>query len=238
MFKTFLIGAAVAVSLMGSAQAANLTIGADAFADAGIDGTVAARFKDFSRRDAGKAGEMYLGEPDLGVPGNRNDVQNVAYTTNLVQNFTFGFNSSTNQLFSTIGSKSLTYDFTPTDIWNTVVIRFRNTGGDVNAQTLETNSFSLSNLFVNGEAVSDITMNAGFMNVSITDFAVLTDFQVTGTLNLKFDNGRYGKGEQSRFEILGANVSAVPVPAALPLLLTGLAALGLMSHRRTQKLAA
>jgi hypothetical protein len=91
---------------------------------------------------------------------------------------------------------------------------------------------------INGVAFS-LFFDDGFQASAVRTF-VLTAAQILaintdGFISLNIDHT--GSGDFIAFDYLQANVSPVPVPAALPLLATGLGALGYVARRRSRKAA-
>ena len=88
---------------------------------------------------------------------------------------------------------------------------------------------------INGVALS-LAFDDGFRNSVVRSFALsaamITAINNDGFLSLNID--RNGSGDFIAFDYLSldASVSAVPVPAALPLLISGLGALGFVARRR------
>jgi hypothetical protein len=89
-------------------------------------------------------------------------------------------------------------------------------------------------VFVGSLMINGILFNTATGELNSAALAVLAAATTIHFVSLTGDTNRIGKD----FYISGADVSAVPLPAALPLFATSLGALGLLGWRRKRKAAA
>ncbi len=172
---------------------------------------------------------IYLGEDGLGSTGVRSEAA-VRYAEG-ANDFTFTFDAALGKLQTMIGGKTLSYDLGSSFASaNQLEINIRNnarkSGGNI----------ALTNFVVNGESVADsffATPNPENKLFTVGDFGVKNLLTITGTLlSIGLANGFDGENAKINIKAGVAPVAAVPLPAALPLLGAGLAALAFAGRRR------
>jgi len=217
--------AVLATLLGGASGAATLTSGYDTdFANE----SVALRFRSF-QPTGGE--EVYLGTQDLGNAGNRLAADEFDWASGgSAFDFSFNFDSNANtlgyQLDGTSAAVGANATYAPDPTINAFKLSVidRDSTGDI----------WLTNLVVNGSSLGDVTSasDEGWLDFMIRDVDVSSGmFAVSGTINRTGTFG--GSQEASRIELVAGTLpmSAVPVPAALPLMLAGFGALGIVARR-------
>ncbi len=215
------------VSAAAQAQAAVVVSGpsATAYATTNIGG---ARFRALGTSASQE--ELYVGESDLGVGGNRAQ-GNVTYTQNGANPFSLEYDADNDTLTGVLKGTSRTYSNFLASLspgvaglsFNLlqIAVTDRAVGGLI----------SLSNLKLNNVALSQPTLTnpdntTNYWAVSGYDFK--TDFKLTGDLNL---SGAFStSGEQNKVDILIGN--AVPEPGAWALMIGGFGLAGAALRRR------
>jgi hypothetical protein len=233
-FSAFAVPAAAATVTFAEAAFAAFTPG-----DAGI------------RVRAQNTGEeLYVGVNDLGAAPNRR-ASEVKLTG--TQNFNFLYEEATGVLTATVGLVTQTFTAkTPAD-YNALRVDIR--GPRQNGRN-GLNSFSLTDLTLNGTMIADLIGPVALPNTVLA--VVLSDFeravrkarpgtssaaggsfkpgviQFAGKLNYAGPGGN-ASAEAAKVEVRFGNVpepAPVPLPAALPLLAAGLGGLGFAASRR------
>jgi hypothetical protein len=97
--------------------------------------------------------------------------------------------------------------------------------------------FALPESFtVNGAEVTDIVGGYAFVTYVMSgDYIAVLLANLGGTLYRMEFNGTMTGNESGTSRLLSASVSAVPIPAALPLFAAGLSAMGFMGWRKRRK---
>lgn len=194
--------------------------------------------------------ELYVGINDLGVKKNREQAE---VTFKGSQSFNFLYEEATGVLTATVGLVERSFKATPDTAFNALRVDVR--GPRKNGKGM--NSFSLTDLTLNGTMIADLigpvdlpgtTLTAllsGFDTVSRLSRSVAHaagkvgrpgapgTIRFAGTLNYEGPSDN-ASAESAKIDIRFGNVPPVPVPvpAGLPLLAAGLGGLGLIAARR------
>lgn len=226
--KSFFASAAVALSILGVAalpdvaKAATLSNDTTGFASASFEsGDPTVRF-----RSLNTGGELFVGQSDLGVGGNRVEA---SFTYLASAAFTLNYTQATGTIAASYnGGSAISRVVTPGEAFNALRILMVGPGPDGNY-------FSLSDLTVNSVAVSGDVVGSTTAPRTFEDFYLsgfgFGDIALTGTISYF---GQIGdtQSEGARVEFALGNVAPVPLPAAGWLLLAGLGGLGIAARRR------
>ncbi len=146
--------------------------------------------------------------------------------------FELAYDSGANELSFTLGSLS-PMTFTP-DLSSADAIAIRVRGESGNPNAARNGTVTLTDLTFNGHLLDGGTV-ASSDGVSVLAFSTTgldSDWTLSGMASVLG-----GVRSSVAFQIKAGDFTVVPVPAALPLLATGLAALGYVRHRRRQNSA-
>jgi hypothetical protein len=218
LFVTGAIAAAIMSMSAAQASAATLTPGFDPE----FDGEVSVRFRSFGNTGGE---EVYLGEPNLGDPANRNAAQFTwapgAY------DFEFVVDLDNDLLSATLdGGTPLTYSYTGTPTINALQVTVADRDGS--------GELWLTDLVVNGTALGAVTVETdeGFQDFMVSGLtAGLSEYTITGVINV---SGSFGTSQElSRIEIrAGSLPNPIPLPAAGWMLIAGVGGLVALKRRR------
>jgi hypothetical protein len=183
--------------------------------------TAALRF-----RGQSTGNEIYLGQNDLGVGANRDEV-GVTWTPG-AYSFVWTFDSLTGGLDYTGIGGPLAFDRT-TAMPAPDVVQFT-----ISNRSKATGTFEVRNLTVNGESIADLGVVGGFNDFMITDFGVMDTLTIAGDLVVA---GTFDRNDSERVRVQfsasrNPTAAAIPLPAALPLLGAGIGALAVLRRRK------
>ena len=219
-----LISAAASATPVAAASIAGPTATSGLTSSAG-----GVRFRAFATSAAQE--EVYLGKTDLGVGANR-VAQNLTWTQNDANRFSFGYDAGTDTLTSSVnGGPSLNYanflgSLAPAVSalpFNALQIQIRD--GAAGAGALALSNLSLNGVSLTPSAIAgvDTTLRYWLINGNFKQ-----DFTLTGNIDL---SGTFGSStELNRIELTIGN--AVPEPATWAMLISGFGLVGAAMRRR------
>ncbi|MGS4945323.1 VPLPA-CTERM sorting domain-containing protein [Meridianimarinicoccus sp. RP-17] len=215
--------ALVAISLIAGSPLAAASITAGYNPAIVGDETVGLRF-----RGPSTGGEVFIGQNDLGVGSNRSEA-NVEWPlrARVLSPFVWTFDSLTGVIEYAEGPGApLTYSLGgPLDAPDVIQMTLSN-------RSRASGTFGVNGLTVNGEAVANQGRLLGFNDFMITDFAVMDTLTIAGTFEA-FGQFDPNDSERVRLEFRAStSPAAIPVPAALPLMGAGIAALAMLQRRK------
>lgn len=195
----------------------------------------------FRNGQAGLSGaaEIYVAPDGDAGNGDPRAQGQFAWSLGTIINFTFSYDADggfggQGLLTSTLGASSAIFG----DVVGEVVaaglsfnaLQFNLQGPNAATET----AFTLANLVINGTGVTPTSFVSGFNvfnDYGVTDFGTVSDFLITGTLER---TGTVMGTTQSRprLDLIMGNVTPVPLPAGLPLMLVAMGGLALMARRR------
>ena len=188
-----------------------------------VSGTINGDAVGLRYRSQSTGREIFVGKNDLSTGANRSEAE-YGWTPGSLA-FSFVFDGLTGQVTSTLGTTVTSYasgfNMEAFVLKLTLANRSKNTG-----------TFAVNGLSVNGQALGNFT-STNYTDWTVTGFTVAPLLTVTGTL---VHAGLFDKNDSERvkFEVTAGlrEISAVPVPAALPLMLAGLGGLAFVARRR------
>ncbi len=203
------------------AEAASISPLADASAFSSV---LNARWRNLD--GSADAGQMYLEKGEITPPP---DVQGFAQLSNAASSkpFSFSYDGTTARMAITDKngvSKAISYVYGNLAPFDDLLFIIR-TQNDV--------TITLADLVLNGSAITGgpISASSGFSTWLVQNAFANSTFTLEGTYSTSAAVG--SSQEAWRFEVKGGNApNPVPVPAAIPLFLSGLAAVGVISRRR------
>lgn len=214
--------AAAVVLSFGPVAAATVVATSDAASIASFTGAdPALRFR---ARNTGE--ELYVGRADLGQAANRSGADLTYAATG---SFTFAYSAATGVVSASYGSVSRSFQAAAGIAFNALRIDIAGPRG--------TNSFALTGLTVNGQAIPDLLGPSSNPRSSLTWIvAGLTGdtVSVTGTLAYAGTLNANGSAETAKVDI---RLGSVPLPASLPLLLLAMTVLAVVARRRLARAA-
>ncbi len=195
----------------------------------------------FRNGQAGLSGaaEIYVAPDGDAGNGDPRAQGQFAWSLGTIISFTFSYDADggfggQGLLTSTLGASSAIFG----DVVGEVVaaglsfnaLQFNLQGPNAATET----AFTLANLVINGTGVTPTSFVSGFNvfnDYGVTDFGTVSDFLITGTLER---TGTVMGTTQSRprLDLIMGNVTPVPLPAGLPLMLVAMGGLALMARRR------
>jgi hypothetical protein len=239
IMKRNVVGALLALCLFGQgAMAATLNVSSTPPAFLANTSLVSTQFRNGQAGLSGAA-EIYVAPDGDAGNGEPRAQGQFAWSLGTIISFTFSYDADggfggQGLLTSTLGASSAIFG----DVVGEVVaaglsfnaLQFNLQGPNAATET----AFTLANLVINGTGVTPTSFVSGFNvfnDYGVTDFGTVSDFLITGTLER---TGTVMGTTQSRprLDLVMGNVTPVPVPAALPLMVLALGSLALIARRR------
>ncbi len=184
--------------------------------------------------------EIFVGLDDLGSGADRNGA---GYPWSLgLTDFAFSYDSNTGIILSSLTFPSVlddpnpppgALDFVEVMLTGPTGLSLDNLTITVSNRGRQGGEIAALNVMVNGEEAGDFAPPApSFVDFAVSDFPVLPVLTVTGQIRLTAPI-QPNEGERLRFQIVAGEAPArIPLPAPVFLLLSGLAALGVVARRR------
>lgn len=214
--------AAAAAVLLSLGPVAAATVSASSEAATVASFTAAEPALRFRARNTGE--ELYVGRADLGQGANRSGAD-LAYAA--TGSFTFAYSATTGLVSASYGSVSRSFQAATGIAFSALRIDIAGARGS--------NSFALTGLTVNGQAIPDLMGPATNPRSSLTWIVGrLTGDTVTlsGTLAYAGNLNANGSAEGAKVDIRLGALPPVPLPASLSLLLLAMTVLALAAWGR------